>query len=253
MDGSCFGEGARGTVERGTCLKCPVGCRATWEKVPDEAMRAVSAARKTLFCDRRQDFFRQAEPNDGFYCVENGLVALTMMDAKGDVVCVRVVAAGESFGHRSLLAGEHHCVTATALAPSRVCWVPKEAALRLMDDHPALLRLFTGRVARDVRRSNEACLRNKTMSVRQKLLYFLLSVEGRGRCRRTSEGLEIPLRVNRSDIASLIGIVPETMSRVTRSLEEDGTLRFARDRVVVSNHEAVEDELSDWKYDLITG
>lgn len=210
---------------------------------------AARGCRHSFGVDKRHVIFSQGDPCNGFYYLTSGLVALSLSDAKGNSLSVRLVRSGETFGYRSFFAGDEHSVTATILTPARYCHIEQWAAEKLFTSDRSTQLLFMRRVALGLRRANEARLRSFSMTVRARLIYFLLSL---AESTRSSErgGLTVILPISRGDLARQIETIPVTLSRTLHKLQTDGVLICRRGRFNFPNPDVARMEIKDWLDDF---
>jgi CRP/FNR family transcriptional regulator len=168
--------------------------------------------------------YHEGDEATGLYCVSSGLVGVRKVDADGESMLLRLVRPGEIFGYRSLITGTPHSVSAEALKDARVCQVPAVAVKRLIAEDAGLLMAFFNHLARDMTAAETKVMETVTASCRVRFLRLLVALGGDGGGDRGVVHLELP--VSRQDIASLIGVRSETMSRVIRSIEDEGLARF---------------------------
>lgn len=206
---------------------------------------AARGCRHSFAVDKRHVIFSQGDPGDGFYYLISGLVALSLMDAKGNALSVRLVGSGETFGYRSFFAGDDHSVTATILTEARYCHIEHLAAKKLFTSDRSSQLLFMRRVAQGLRRANEARLRSLSMTVRARLVHFLLSLADSA---RGSEGgpLTITLPMSRGDLARQVETIPATLSRTLNKLQTDGVLECRREKFIFPNPDMARMEIEDW-------
>ena len=202
----------------------------------EKASQVRDACRVRHFLPGEPVYYEGDQPA-GIYCLTKGLVGIRKSDAEGDSVLLRLVRPGQTFGYRALLMNEPHGVSAEALKASRVCQVPAATVSRLMAEDPSLITAFFRYLARDMEEAENKVMEAMTASSRVRFLrlLLLLCVDGRdGECEGGSGGeIHLELPVSRQDIASLIGVRSETMSRVIRAIEADGLARFKGRRVEI--------------------
>ena len=198
---------------------------------------------KGLDCARRERRFLPGEPvyhegdeSSGVYCVSAGLIGIRKVDAEGDSMLLRLVRPGQSFGYRSMLTGTPHGVSAEALKETRVCHIPAATVRKALDAHPELLMAFFRHLADDMAAAEVKVMETVSASCRVWFLRLLVALGGG----EDAGLLELP--VSRQDIASLIGVRSETMSRVIRAIEDEGLAHFSGRRVEIPDPHRLAEE-----------
>lgn len=78
------------------------------------------------------------EPAAELYVIKEGRIALNLLSSEGRTLTVRVVKAGEIFGHAALLSDGAYDTFAQALRPTTVAAVRRDDLEALMIDRPVL-------------------------------------------------------------------------------------------------------------------
>ncbi len=104
----------------------------------------------------------------------------------------------------------------------------------LLSRHPELGLKFLHQAARNMREANDIYLRIATSSVRLRLIHFLSKFsETHGS--RGEEELVINIPINRKNIATMIGVRPESLSRTIHQMKNEGIAEFGNKSVRISN------------------
>ena len=172
--------------------------------------------------------FHRGDAATSFYFLDLGLIELNLIAANGEKKVLEVVSPGRTFGEAIAFMREiKYPVTAEALADSTLCQIPIRAYVDLVYANPdACMRLLS-----DVCRHLHARVReieNLTVqNAHNRLTSYLLDhvVETNGD--EATVRLELPRHV----IASRLSMQPETLSRLLRSMVNDGMLTI-EDRVI---------------------
>ena len=173
--------------------------------------------------------FHRGDPAHSFYYVDTGLIELSLVSATGDKKTLEVVSPGRTFGEAVTFMQEvRYPVTAEALQPSQLCEIPNRGFLDMLrTNRDACMRLLA-----DLSRHLHARVREienlSIQNARHRLSSYLMDhiVDAPGGDQATAR-LELPRHV----IASRLSIKPETLSRLLRSLADEGIISI-EDRVV---------------------
>ncbi|EPX77174.1 transcriptional regulator, Crp/Fnr family [Litoreibacter arenae DSM 19593] len=169
-----------------------------------------------------QIVFEQGAENRGLFCISRGLIALRTLQADGTSSLLGLVYPGEIAGVRSFLRGDHHMTEARAAVPSRVCMVLQRHAKQVIQNNSAVLMRVAERCLTEIDRNQIRMIAASTKSNKERLaelLSYLMEYHGETCGTQTRMWLPLP----RADLASLIGVQPETLSRLLKRLEKDGT------------------------------
>ena len=167
--------------------------------------------------EKGQVLFLEGEPCTGFFLVEEGAVRLWKGGAGGEESTLAVIQSGQSFAEAAMFAGATFPVTAEALAPSRVAFVPKGPFLTALRSDPELALQVIESQALWLRRLTVSLERLSAHGSGERLLIWLKEAsQGRSRFR---------LPVSKKVLAGQLAMSPETLSRHLRALQGQGALK----------------------------
>ncbi|RMG45915.1 MAG: Crp/Fnr family transcriptional regulator [Acidobacteria bacterium] len=233
------GNGSRKT----SCFACQSRARSEWCELKDDDLALLNQAKTANLYAPGQVIFYQGNPCLGIYCVEEGTVALRKSDAHGHSVISRLYHTGSTMGYLEYFAGEPYSGTAEALVPSRICFIDRAAVRRLLEHNPNLGFRFLRRLATDLRDAEQTKLDLVALPLRARLAHLLLVLKERFGEVDEDGSISIELPISRQDIAALLGVRPESVSRSIRQLEQDRVAKFHGRTVIVPDLDPLLDEL----------
>ena len=197
----------------------------------ERLMDQLRAAGRSRIYEPGTSLFEQADACNGVYLIEHGLVGLRKLDEDGSSMLVNLARPGDFVGYSPLLSGEDHDTSAEVLQPSRIAFIDLAAARRLMREHPEFLSTLLRQATRDLKALEDKYLQMATRQAHERLASLLLSLKNfaQNDAARSDCRFELPLM--NKDIADLIGIRPETLSRAIGHLRSAG-LAELRDHMV---------------------
>jgi CRP-like cAMP-binding protein len=177
-----------------------------------------------------QTLWEQGRESAGVTCVSKGLIALRSLHPDGRSTLLRLAYPGEIIGIRSFLTGHDHQTEAKALLPSRICVVSHNRATQIVHSNPGVLSRLAIRCINEIDRTHERIIAAATMSNKEHLavlLQRLMDAHGE----KAGDHYRMRLPLSRSDLADLIGVQPETLSRIVARLEKDGRFKITGRKV----------------------
>ena len=237
------------STDLGNCFTCPNREHTEWCTLGDDELQRIVDANKIREFLPGEALFHQGDPCHGVYCIHSGMVGIRKVDIDGNSVLLGLAHAGDTLGYRALLTGNEHKIGAEILKKGAVCFIHKGTVHGLIERNPALGHRFLGRAIKDLEEAEDKFLESVTLSVRARFAHLLLVLKDR--YAKTAEGdkelvLELPL--SRQDMAEMIGIRPETLSRTIRQFEEDGIAEFSGRTVRVPEISSLLDEFEGEEY-----
>jgi CRP-like cAMP-binding protein len=171
--------------------------------------------------------FGSGEKAEGFYFVLAGEIRAFSMDEQGREVEVVRLKPGDFLGEAAALAGGSFPIYAQAVRDSRVLYFDRRRVLSGLDRDPTAARFFIELLAGKCLILNERIEALGLRTVRQRLVQYLLGrCSGKGACL-----VELPIK--KSELARLLGTVPETLSRNLRQIETEGLIEVKGRRIRV--------------------
>ncbi len=229
------GESTRDSGRAASCFACQTRERTEWCALSDRDLKLVDESKAIRQYLPGDVLYHQGDPCIGVYCVQSGLIGLRKIDHDGNSILVRLAYPGDTIGYRSFLAGEEHHLSAEVLKPATLCFVEQAMTRRMLETNPALGLRFLKRMARDLDAAEDKFLESTTSDIRARLAHLLFVLKDRFAVETRDGKLTLELPLSRQDMAAMIGVRPETMSRAIRKFEDDGIAFFSGRTVRVPN------------------
>lgn len=231
-------------LKKSNCFTCQTRQKSEWCNLQEDEIAMLDKAKKGHSFKVADVIYTQGEENAGVYCIEEGLIGLRQNTFEGKSTLVRLRSPGETIGYRSFLTQSLHSVTAEVLEPTHACFIPKAAVQELLAKNPSLGLKLLQQKAKDLSYADERFTQSIHLNVEKRLLHILLVLSERFGIREQSTST-IDLPISRTDLASLVGIAPESLSRVIQRLNSSGVANFNGRQVVINNVHSTFDELED--------
>lgn len=185
-----------------------------------EAGRKEIAARAEFrVLRRRQVLFAEAAEGASFFVLSRGAVNLTKTTSEGQEVSVKIVHPFEVFAETILFENTAYPVSAVTLLPSEVLEIKRCNFVKMLDD-PDFRNTFIGMLMKKQRYLARRLLELTRYDVEERFIRFLADRYGK------RERYDIPL--SKQDIASAIGTIPETLSRLILRMHRQGDLEWKK-------------------------
>lgn len=185
--------------------------------------------------------FRQGEEAHGFFVVLAGAVKVTRAANGGEETVLHLMRPGDFIGEVPLHAGTPYPATATATEESRLLYIPRDVLFNAVRSEPEiamrLLAMFSKRLLALVTRF-EGLAHERAPA---RLARFLLETARRTGERMEKNGTTFPLEYTRGEIARLVGVRRETVSRILSEWQRKGWVEVDRRRCVIRNEKALAD------------
>lgn len=165
---------------------------------------------------RGQQIFYEGDKADGFYILLSGRVKIAKLSPEGKEQILHLMGPGDPFGEVPMFAGGLFPANAMALEDAEVLFFPRIAFAEVISRHPALamnmLASLSQRLVHLTRLVENLSLRE----VHERLAAYLLHLSD-----RQNQSDTIRLDINKGQLASFLGTIPETLSRILTRLHND--------------------------------
>lgn len=185
-----------------------------FEGLSDQEVKALADIAVTRDCPRGQDIFHEGETAHGFFAVASGRVRIYKTALSGKEHILHVFGPGQAFAEVAVFQGGTYPANAQAMEDSTVLFFPRPAFKNLIKAHQELamnmMALLSGRLRFLVRRVEELSLKEVPARL---AAHLLLLFESQGR-------EELTLDLTKGQLASYLGTIQETLSRILKRLAE---------------------------------
>lgn len=214
------------------CGKCAFFGQSVWQ--PARIGWVDTLGRSLTRRDYRpgQVVFEQGSPSVGVQCVSRGIIALRTINHAGQSTLLDLAHPGELVGLRAHLGKRPHRTEARALVESRVCTVWARDADKVIGGSPLVQGRLLARCIDALDSAEERIVAATTGSNRAQLVRLLLRLLA-GHAVADGGAIKARLPLSRRDMAAMLGVQPETMSRLFRRLQEDRLLTVSGRNVIV--------------------
>lgn len=202
------------------CLDCPVRDSAVCSALSHEARDRLARLGRRRHYVRGETIFAAGDEEIACASLISGAVKLSRFDTEG---VERTVALIHPAGFLARLFATPADCTATALAPTELCLFPRAAVLSEMREHPDFMERVLRATTDQLDQSRALIELIGRRDARARVAGFLKLLANDG-CAQPQDGLTVDLALTRGEMASLLGLTIETVSRQLGALEADGVI-----------------------------
>ncbi|NYD89032.1 Crp/Fnr family transcriptional regulator [Sphingomonas melonis] len=223
------------------CADCSVRDRSLCGSLDNTELRALNAVSQRRIVRRGQAVAWAGD--EAVICgnLLEGVLKLVATTADGREQIVGLLYPADFFGQP--YAGETD-FDIIALTDAQLCVFPRPAFERILDDHQRMERLLLQRTLESLTEARERILVLARKSAGEKVAGFLVDMAvraGEKGCRATIGGpVTFDLPLTRGQIADVLGMTIETVSRQLTRLKVEGIIALPGARTVtISDHVAL--------------
>lgn len=175
--------------------------------------------------------YRMGEPLKSIYAVRSGSFKSYLTNSDGTEQIVGFALPGELLG-MDAISDESHTCTAKALETSNVCEIPYERLESLSREIPSLHHQLLRLMSKEIQQDQNLMLLLAQMPAETRLASFLLGMSER-LTQRGYAANDFNLSMSRGDIANMLGMAVETISRLLTHFQDNGVLQVERKHITI--------------------
>jgi len=205
----------------------------------DRELGQVESAGIRKEFQKGQLIFAEGQKATGFFVNLSGQIKVYKLSADGREQILHIILPPEAFAEAALFAGSTYPAFAESLTKTQVLYFPKEDFLGLVRENPQLCLNMIGGLSLWLRRFVDLVEELSLKDVSARVSKYLLDVSIRSG-RKEEDGIVFELEVSKTQLASRLGTVSETLSRVFRKLRAGGIIRVEGQKIVILDREGLE-------------
>lgn len=207
-----------------------------FQGLPKEQLNNISQIATLRSYEKDEIIFSEGDDGDGFYIVAGGLVKIYKTSAEGKEQILHIFEAGEPIGEVPVFAGKAFPAMAVALKKSSLLFFPRSDFVRLLAENTALALNMLAVLSMRLRQFTVQIENLSLKEVPGRLaayLIFLLHEQGGGNV--------VTLTISKGQLASLLGTIPETLSRILTKMAGQGLIQVDGKTIQLLDQEGLAD------------
>ena len=181
--------------------------------------------------EKGEYLFRLGDPFKSLYAIRSGSLKTYTSSHDGQDQVIGLHLPGELLG-MDAISSERHACSAVALETTSVCDMPFERLESLSLEIPGLQHHLLKLMSEEIQNDQSQMTMLAKMPVETRLATFLVNLSERYRIRGYS-ATEFNLSMSRNDIANMLGMAMETISRLFTHFQEQNLLKVERKHVLI--------------------
>ncbi len=181
--------------------------------------------------EKGQYLYQAGENFKSIFALRSGSLKTYLMSPDGEQHVIGFKMPGDLLG-LSAINGEHYMNSARALETSSVCEIPFERLEELGHVIPGLQHHMVEMMSREIQEEQEKVAMCSKMPAEARLASVLLSLSDRFSNRGFS-ATDFHLSMSRSDIANMLGLAVETISRLFTHFQDEDLIKVERKHVKI--------------------
>lgn len=187
---------------------------------------------------RGESVFFEGDEANGFYMVLEGRVKIYKMSVEGKEQILHIFGPGEPIGEVPVFHGQPFPANAMTLVNTKLLFFPRREFVDLVTANPSLALNMLAMLSLRLRRFASQIESLSLKEVPGRLAAYLIYLsEEQGSPDRVT--LDIP----KGQLASLLGTIPETLSRIFARMSEEGLIRVEGRTIYIDDAEGLKEKV----------
>ncbi len=186
---------------------------------------------------RGESIFFEDDDADGFYLISAGQVKVFKMNPMGKEHILHIFGPGEPVGEVPVFSNQPFPASAEAIVESTLYFFPRKEFVALIETNPSIalnmLAVLSKRLRQFAAQIENLSLKEVPARLAGYLLYTAAEQE---------QGDVVKLPVSKGQLASLLGTIPETLSRIFSKLSDEGLIQVEGRQITILDREGLQDK-----------
>lgn len=206
-----------------------------FEGLPHDQMEAIQRIAAFRQVKKGEMVFSQGDAGSGFYIVADGVIKVFTVSAEGKEQILHILSHGEPFGEVAVFTGRAFPAHAEALTDCKLWYFPRTAFVGLVEQVPSLslniIALLCIRLHQFAAQVESLSLK----AVPSRLAAYLIFL-----AEEQDNADRVHLKISKGQLASLLGTIPETLSRVLARLTDQGLIEVDGKSIRLKDREGLQ-------------
>jgi len=180
--------------------------------------------------------FTEGDKGNGFYIVVKGRVKVFKVSPEGKEYILHIVGPGETFGQVAVYTGRSFPASAEAITKIHLLFIPRTTFVELIADNPSLAMSMLAVLSLRLR---EFTVQIENLSLKEvpgRLASYLIYLSDE---QKTGDHISLP--ISKGQLASLLGTIPETLSRIFTKMDSQKLIEVNGREITISDHTGLDD------------
>jgi CRP/FNR family transcriptional regulator len=185
---------------------------------------------------RGELIFSEGDEGNGLYIILAGTVKVFKVSPDGKEHILHIFGSGQTVGEVPVFAGEHFPANAEALKETRALFFPRPAFVALLENNPALSLKLLADLSLKLRQFTVQIENLSLKEIPARLATYLLYLS-----EEQGGSDQVMLRISKGQLASLLGTIPETLSRIFAKLSSQQLIQVEGRKIALLDPEGLKE------------
>ena len=208
-----------------------------FEGLGSKDIEAISSLIFEKHYGKGETIFFEGDEADGFYIVSGGKIKVFKINPMGKEHILHIFGPGEPLGEVPVFSNKPFPASAEALVQSSAYFFPRREFVALIEAHPSIALNMLAVLSRRLRQFASQIENLSLKEVPARLAGYLLYISEE----QDNEDV-VQLPVSKGQLASLLGTIPETLSRIFAKMSEEGLIAVEGRSITILDRDGLLDK-----------
>ena len=198
-----------------------------------QAVRDIAIEKKFR---KGEIIFSEGDEGNGFYIIAAGMVKIFKVSPEGKEHILHIYDEGKSFGEVPVFSGDHFPAMAEAITKTVALFFPRSDFKNLIGANPSLAMKMLADLSIKLRQFTVQIENLSLKEIPARLASYLVYVS-----EEQGGTDEVSLAISKGQLASLLGTIPETLSRIFAKLSGQNLIQVEGRQIRILDRSSLEE------------
>ena len=204
--------------------------------LPEDQIVAIKKIAVEKQINKGEIIVSEGDEGEGFFVIAEGRVKVFKVSTEGKEQILHIFGPGQPFGEVPVFTGQRFPANAQAIDKARVLFFPRVSIVNLISANPSLALNMLAVMSKKLR---QFAVQIENLSLKEmpaRLASYLISLADE----QNKDDL-VTLKISKGQLASILGTIPETLSRVFAKLSGQNLIKVEGRKITLLDRRGLED------------
>ena len=204
--------------------------------LPEDQIVAIEKIAVEKQINKGEIIVSEGDEGEGFFVIVEGRVKVFKVSTEGKEQILHIFGSGQPFGEVPVFTGQRFPANAQAIDKTRVLFFPRASIVNLISANPSLALNMLAIMSIKLR---QFAVQIENLSLKEmpaRLASYLISLAG-----EQNKDEVVTLQISKGQLASILGTIPETLSRVFAKLSGQNLINVDGKKITLLDRRGLED------------
>jgi len=204
--------------------------------LPDDQLEAIKKIAIEKQINKGEMVVSEGDEGKGFFVIVEGRVKVFKVSAEGKEQILHIFGPGQPFGEVPVFAGQRFPANAQAIDKARVLFFHRAAIVDLITANPSLALNMLAEMSKKLRLFAVQIENLSLKEMPARLASYLIHLAD-----EQGQEKSVTLKISKGQLASILGTIPETLSRIFAKLSSNNLIRVQGKEITLLDRSGLED------------